>query len=367
MHTPSATADASTASAPAPAASQRSRSDYQLICGAGERAQAAGLVNASWYKCAVPRAQMKELMQRSDAQAIRDTVLWYALIAAAGALVVATWNTPWVLLAFFVYATLYCGPADSRWHESSHGTAFKTRWMNDLLYQVASFQVLRRPTVWRWSHARHHTDTLVTGRDPEVAVPLPTDIVGMLLNLVALKNGPRELWRVLKNACGVLGEEEKTFVPAMEWPRVVREARIWVLVYGALIGASFALHSCLPIVLFGLLPGMCGTWLYTFFGLTQHAGLPENVTDHRLNCRTVYMNPVFRFLYWNMNYHVEHHMFPMVPFHALPRLHEAIKADCPPPYHGTWETYREILPAILRQAREPDYFVKRPLPAKVGA
>ena len=48
-------------------------------------------------------------------------------------------------------------------------------------------------------------------------------------------------------------------------------------------------------------------------------------------------------------------------------LHEAIKADCPPPYHGTWETYREILPAILRQAREPDYFVKRPLPVKVGA
>jgi fatty acid desaturase len=226
--------------------------------------------------------------------------------------------------------------------------------------------VLRRPTVWRWSHARHHTDTLVTGRDPEVAVPVPTDIAGMLLNLFAFKNGPRELWRVLKNSIGMLGEEEKTFVPEMEWPRVIREARIWVLVYSLLIGASFAFASCLPLVLFGLLPGMFGTWLYTFFGLTQHAGLPENVTDHRLNCRTVYMNPVFRFLYWNMNYHVEHHMFPMVPFHALPKLHEAIKADCPPPYHGTVHAYREILPAILRQARDPSYFVARTVPAKVG-
>ncbi len=358
---------ATAASTTTPAtASGRSHADYQLIGGAGERAEAAGLVNANWYKCAVPRAQMKELMQRGDAQAIRDTVLWYALIGAAAVLVVASWNTPWVALAFFVYATLYGGPADSRWHESSHGTAFKTRWMNDALYQVASFQVLRRPTVWRWSHARHHTDTLVTGRDPEVAVPLPTDIVGMLLNLVALKNGPRELWRVLQNAAGHIRAEDKTFVPEMEWPRVVREARIWVLVYGVLIGASFALNSCLPIVLLGPLPGMLGTWLYTFFGLTQHAGLPENVTDHRLNCRTVYMNPLFRFLYWNMNYHVEHHMFPMVPFHALPRLHEAIKADCPPPYAGTLAAYREILPAILRQAREPDFFVVRQLPVKAA-
>ena len=41
------------------------------------------------------------------------------------------------------------------------------------------------------------------------------------------------------------------------------------------------------------------------------------------------MNPVSRFLYWNMNYHVEHHMFPMVPYHALPQLHEEIKADLP--------------------------------------
>ena len=38
--------------------------------------------------------------------------------------------------------------------------------------------------------------------------------------------------------------------------------------------------------------------------------------DHRLNSRTVYMNPISRFIYWNMNYHIEHHMFPMVPYHA---------------------------------------------------
>ena len=111
------------------------------------------------------------------------------------------------------------------------------------------------------------------------------------------------------------------------------------------------------------LPAFYGTWLMVIYGQTQHAGLAENVLDHRLNSRTVYMNPVNRYLYWNMNYHVEHHMFPMVPYHNLPKLHELVKADMPPPYHGLVEAWREIIPALLRQSKDPDYYVQRPLPA----
>jgi len=51
-----------------------------------------------------------------------------------------------------------------------------------------------------------------------------------------------------------------------------------------------------------------------------------------------------------------------VPFHALPKLHEAIKADCPPPYRSCWDAYREIIPAVLRQRRDPNWCVARPLP-----
>jgi fatty acid desaturase len=335
--------------------------EYRLVGGAGERAQAAGLVNASWYKCVVPRPVMKELMQRSDARAIRDTLLWYVLIVGAGVLAWFARGTQWVVPAFLLYGTLYCGPADSRWHEAGHGTAFKTRWMSDVLYQVASFQVFRRATVWRWSHARHHTDTLVVGRDPEIAAPVPTDWVGVIGNIVAFKHISGELPKLLRNAAGRVGEEEKTFIPEMEWPKVIREARVWVAIYALAIAASLALGSALPLLYIGL-PSLYGAWLYHFFGLTQHAGMPENVLDHRLNARTVYMNPVFRFLYWNMNYHVEHHMFPMVPYHALPKLHDAIKADTPPPYPSTLAAYREIMPALLRQTREPAYHVERLLP-----
>lgn len=92
--------------------------------------------------------------------------------------------------------------------------------------------------------------------------------------------------------------------------------------------------------------------------------LAEDVLDHRLNCRTVYMNPIFRFIYWNMGYHVEHHMFLMIPYHALPALHAEMKEDAPPAYNGLWEAYKEIIPALLKQVKDPTYFVRRQLPQR---
>ena len=80
-------------------------------------------------------------------------------------------------------------------------------------------------------------------------------------------------------------------------------------------------------------------------------GLAEDVLDHRLNSRTVYMNPVIRFIYWNMNYHVEHHMFPMVPYHALPGCTSEMKGDFPAALSRPGAAYREIIPALFSSGR----------------
>ena len=122
-------------------------------------------------------------------------------------------------------------------------------------------------------------------------------------------------------------------------------ARVYVVLYLAVIALSLRAHSVLPIMFIGL-TNLFGSWLLVVYGLTQHAGLAENVLDHRLNCRTAMMNPVHRFLYWNMNYHVEHHMFPLVQYHALPKLHEVVRDDCPPVYPSLLAAWREIMPAV---------------------
>src|SRR5690606_32811838 len=166
---------------------------------------------------------------------------------------------------------------------------------------------------------------------------------------------------MLRNAAGRMSAAEKTFIPESEQPKAIRIARIWLAIYVATIALCFAFGSILPATLIGL-PRLYCAWHHVLTGLLQHGGLADNVIDHRLNSRTVYMNPVSRFIYWNMNYHVEHHMFPMVPYHALPQLHAMIKHDLPAPNPSIWAAYRGMIRAVMRQRREPGYFLKRELP-----
>jgi fatty acid desaturase len=337
------------------------KTDYSLIGPNAQRAAEQGLVAAEWYHPDIPRKRMKELMRRSDGPALRDTALWFGLLVAFGVAGGLTWGTWLTVPCFLVYGVLYGSATDSRWHESGHGTAFKTSWINDVLYQVASFMNMKEPTFWRWSHARHHTDTIIVGRDREIAAMRPPDAAKLVINVVGLRDAWETAISVGRHAAGRLTEEEKTFIPEGERFRVYREARAWVAIYAVVVALAIVLHSFLPLMYVGL-PSLYGRWLAALFGLSQHAGLAENVLDHRLNARTIRMNRVFRFLYWNMNYHVEHHMFPMVPYHALPRLHAEVAADLPTPYPSLWAAYREIVPTLLRQMREPGYYVRRELP-----
>jgi fatty acid desaturase len=341
--------------------------DYSLVGPSTNYALEHGLANGEWYRAPIARARLKELMQRSDGPAIRDTLIWIAAFVVTGGLSSALYPSLWAIPFFLAYGVLYGSSSDSRWHECGHGTAFKTAWMNDAVYHVACFMVMREPTVWRWSHTRHHTDTIIVGRDPEIAVMRPTVILKVFGAFFAIP----QLWAaaqsLVRHAAGKLSPDEADFIPEMERPRVYLVARVWLAIHIAIMALSIYLGSILPMLFVGPLPSMYGAWVHVMTGITQHAGLPEDVLDHRLNSRTVYMNPVLRFIYWNMNYHIEHHMFPMVPYHRLPALHEDMKKYCPPPYPSVVAAYREIIPALLRQVREPGWAVARPLPAEQSA
>jgi len=335
--------------------------DYSLLGRDGQAAVESGLAAAEWYHTDIARKQMKELMKREDGPAIRDTILWLGSIIVSGGLGITFWGSWWCVPFFLVYGVLYGSASDSRWHECGHGTAFKTRWMNDAVYEIACFMIMRNPVTWRWSHTRHHTDTVIVGRDPEIAVMRPPDLLRLVLNFFGILDVSYAMIDMVRNAAGVISAEEKTFIPEQEQPRAIRTARIWLAIYVATIALAITMGSILPLMLIGL-PRLYGAWHHVMTGLLQHGGLADNVIDHRLNSRSVYMNPVSRFIYWNMNYHVEHHMFPMVPYHALPQLHEMIKHDLPAPNKSIIEGYREMIPAFLRQLRNEDYFLKRELP-----
>ncbi len=337
---------------------------YDLTGPEGQKAVDEGLSGVSWFRTSIPRKRMKELMRRSDEHATKSTAIWLGSMAVAAAAGAGAWSADrkWAAVpAFAAYGVLYGSASDSRWHESGHGTLFATPRKNDVVYQIASFMQMRDPTVWRWSHTRHHTDTLIVGRDPEITAMRPARLGRIFANLLGLIDVPMAFKDLVIRATGRLGKEEQTYVPESERSKITRTARISLGIYGATAVSCLATRSVVPALLVGL-PRAYGATLFNLYGLTQHAGLGENVVDHRLNTRTIKMNRLNRFLYSNMNYHIEHHMFPMVPSHNLAELHEEVKHDCPEPYPSMWAAYKEIIPAVVKQLRDQNYYVRRELP-----
>tara|TARA_Y100000031_G_C8218831_1_gene384816 strand:- start:1004 stop:1525 length:522 start_codon:yes stop_codon:yes gene_type:complete len=166
----------------------------------------------------------------------------------------------------------------------------------------------------------------------------------------------------LQHALGTTTHVMKDCIPKKQQNKCRLIARIHVLIWILIFTVAIIYQSWLPII-YIILPTFYGNTLFELFGLTQHAGLSNNIKDHRISTRTVILNPIFSFLYWHMEYHIEHHMFPLIPSYNLKKLHHLIKDDLPIPKKGLWNAYKEIIPAVIKQTKDPNYKINVILPA----
>ena len=178
--------------------------DYSIVGAESERAAARGLANGEWFQANIDPERLQELMVRSNGRAGADLALWVGAIVATALLAWNLRDTWWAIPAFLAYGALVGGSSDARWHECGHGTAFKTGWVNDVVYYLASFMIAREPTYWRWSHFRHHTDTIVVGRDPEIIFPRPPSYRKAALAFSNVVGGPKLMAGAIRRAFGCL-------------------------------------------------------------------------------------------------------------------------------------------------------------------
>ena len=335
--------------------------EYDLVKTAKQGGPIHGLISPKWYQTPVDRQVMKKLLERQNGRPLLDILIYYVIMLASAWTAVLL--TPsWFSVPFWlIYGALYTSGSDARWHECGHGTAFKSARLNRIVYHLACFMIIRNPVTWKWSHARHHTDTLLVGRDAEIALMVPPAAARLLLNLFGIPDAIDSLRRMAGHIMGRLQPDENLYVPDHAKKQAFTVARIWLCVYIVTGLAAVSLQSIIPILLIGG-PRFYGAWHFNMTGFLQHGGLRDNVTDHRLNTRTVLMNPLSRFIYLNMNYHIEHHMFPLVPYYNLPKLHEVIKDDLPPPNKSICSAYAEMLPIIWKQLQGNEIFIERHLP-----
>ena len=251
-------------------------------------------------------------------------------------------------------------------HELGHGTVFLTRALNAFFDRVFGFLGWINFHMFEASHARHHRYTLHPPDDLEVVLPMKI-MVKQFFQSAFINFG--SFWWHLKNTVRIArgrfeGEWEQKLFPASDprgRRRPVRWARFLLIGHGMIIAMAALTGQWLLPLLITFAP-FYGGWLFFLCNNTPHIGLQDNVGDFRLCCRTFTLNPVAQFLYWHMNYHIEHHMYAAVPCYRLGRLHRAIRHDLPPTPRGIAATWKKIAAIQERQKTDPDFQYVPPLP-----
>lgn len=297
----------------------------------------------------IPRQTLKALRERSNGPGLLHLAVHTAALLATGTLVYLAKDVWWAwLLASFLHGSvivLLFAPL----HECSHGTAFRTRWLNTAVGMLAGLVSMRPFLYFKYRHTAHHTYTQHDALDPDI-VPFPDSIRAYFAMILGASFWPKMLGTLWRGTTGRFSALELSFIPASDVRRVSWEIRGAVLVYLLVAAASIALHSWAA-VLYWLFPRFIGEPVLRAIRMAEHTGAEES-PNLLANTRTTLANPVFRTLYWNMPYHAEHHVASSVPFHALGRLHRELKPHLGCLSTSYWQVHREIVGQVLRGRRE---------------
>jgi fatty acid desaturase len=301
----------------------------------------------------VSRKELKPYMSRNNSAAMAHFSLHIGAILVMGSILYLApfqwWVIPILLVQGFMIAFLF-----APMHECVHSSAFKNRGLNILVGRICGAIIMRPFLYFKYRHMAHHTFTQHPEGDPD-RVDFPRDMKEYLLHISSVN-----IWyRMLKNLCflslGKFSEEEREFIPKSEFRPVVNEARTMLLLYVVIAGVSIYYQSWLAVYIW-VLPRMLGEPALRAFRMIEHTGMAES-PNMLENTRTTRTNFLVRFFYWNMPYHAEHHLYPSVPFHTLPRLHrEKIQNHLAEIAPGVLAVHYNILKRLLtRGAKSSQY------------
>lgn len=286
---------------------------------------------------ALPMAVKARLMLRSDREGLRHLLGHGGLIAVCACWIGLGLPLWWALLPVQGVLIVFLFTLE---HEATHKTPFASEALNEGIGRVCGFLLLL-PFAWfRYFHLAHHRWTNIEGRDPELAGGKPETRAAWVWHVSGLP-----YWGAQAGLLAdlIAGRAEAEYIPARARGRVVAEARWMGLGYGlVLLSLWFS-----PLLLWiWILPVVLGQPALRIYLLAEHGDCPR-VANMLANTRTTYTSAVMRFLAWNMPYHVEHHVFPAVPFYQLPALHRLMRGQL----QVTAEGYRAFTAAYLRRRR----------------
>jgi len=289
----------------------------------------------------IDRDTLRHLSRRSNARGVLQLGMHMGMLTASSALIAVSRGHYWLPAALVLQGVvldfLFCAL-----HETIHRTAFASRRVNDVVASICGAVLLLPPHYFRLFHFAHHRFTQNPAHDPELVQPGPTSLWAYVWRASGLPNWRKRLSITLRHAAGVVQEP---FVPPLQRAVIVREARILWLCYAGVLVVSLVEHQA-DALIYWVIPVILGQPFLRLYLLSEHAGCAMN-GDTYTNTRTTYTNVAVRLLTWQMPFHVEHHTFPSVPFHALKRVNALIRDRIEVGAPGYLATHR----AFIRRMR----------------
>ncbi len=303
--------------------------------------------NAASSGIKLDKKTMKALARRSDRPGLIYLAQWAVSLLLTGYLVWVSLGTAWMWPAMFLYGIFLTVPSYAMSHETAHGSAFRTRWLNETVLWITSLLYVEEPLHRRYTHTNHHTHTWHVGLDSQMPFDTPMTISGWLFEITGLGLAKFHVHVIFQLAFKRYTDIQRMVVPEAEFPKLTRNARVFLLIYATI--PVLAANGIYAPIWFFVVPRLLGAPVMLLFTLIQHVELQENASSILESTRSFRTNWLGRFLYMDMNNHVEHHLYPNIPFYSLRELNKAVEAQVPEPDPGFIRTNLEVLGVVIRR------------------
>ncbi len=304
--------------------------------------------NAKTSGVTIDPAALRGLMTLRNGPGVRHFMTWLVMLSASGYGLYLSTGTHWFIPAMIVYAGILTQTAYAISHESAHYTYVKTRWLNTVIFWITSLIYFEDPVQRYHAHMRHHNFTWINGMDAQISVN-PLHLHSWFLEFSNLPHYCTNARYMIQNALGVHNAFTRSFTPERELPKQQRTSLAFVMIYAAIVGLTWWFSAWDILLTYIIIPRLVGGFIMQMFTINQHAEMEADQHDIRKSCRSFDTNWLGRFMGCDMNRHVEHHLYPKVPFHALYGLEKELGDQLPTPASGMFALDLYILGRVLRR------------------